>query len=152
MTQIARILAAALLPAAAVAAETETAGVVPPDEVEIAADGTVAAPLTSEPGDGYRGVKLYIDESRAMCTACHYNADVEGTGQSGNVGPVLSLIGDKNPVPRLRAILVDPRQVFGADTEMPAFYVPDEAGETLLTAQEIEDLVAYLNELHLATR
>ncbi|MGF1447519.1 MAG: c-type cytochrome [Pikeienuella sp.] len=122
--------------------------VVAPDAVELTEAGTIEAPLTAEPGDGYRGVQLFITEE-AMCTSCHYNHDVEGTGLSGDVGPTLSLIGDQDSVPQLRAILVNAPAVFGEDTPMPAYYVADEAGETILSAQDIEDLIAYLQELQI---
>ncbi|GMG81691.1 hypothetical protein LNKW23_09040 [Paralimibaculum aggregatum] len=148
-------LAAAVFVAAGEAGGAGTSqdpAAVAPGAVAMTGDGRVEMPLTASPGDGYRGVQLFIDEARTGCTNCHFNADVEGTGQSGNVGPVLSLIGDRNPVPRLRAILVNARAVFGPDTPMPAFYVPDEAGETLLGAQDIEDLVAYLHELQVNAR
>ena len=138
----------AALAGAALATAASADGVTPPEAVQMTADRTIEQPLTPEPGDGYRGVQLFIDESRAMCTTCHYNADVAGTGQSGNVGPVLSLIGDKNSEGRLRAIMVNAPAVLGEDVPMPAYYVPDADGETMLSAQEIEDIVAYLMELH----
>jgi sulfur-oxidizing protein SoxX len=128
------------------------ADVVAPGAVEITGEGTIEAPLTAEPGDGYRGVLLFADPERAVCTDCHYNYDVAATGLEGDIGPALSLVGGKDSPARLRAILVDARAVFGEDTAMPAFYVADGDGETLLSAQEIEDLVAYLSELQESPR
>ncbi|MGF1502167.1 MAG: sulfur oxidation c-type cytochrome SoxX [Paracoccaceae bacterium] len=141
-----RAIVAAVAAAAASGASAE--GVVAPGSVVMSEDGLVAAPLTSTPGDGYRAVQAFIDADKGNCVACHHNADVEGTGQSGDVGPVLTLIGDKNAEAKLRAILVDAPAVFGEETAMPAYYVADDVGETILDAQEIEDIVAYLLELH----
>lgn len=120
-----------------------------PDAVRIGEDKTIETALTDEPGDGYRGIQIFIDQERGNCVACHFNADVEGTGLKGNVGPALSLVGDRNPTEKLRAILVNAPAVFGEDTAMPAFYVDDGSGGTLLSAQEVEDVIAYLHELQL---
>lgn len=140
---------AATTAAVAAAAGAAAADVVitPTEAVEMSRTQLIQASLTGEPGDGYRGVQTFIDESAGNCTGCHYNPDVEGTGQKGDVGPALVLVGDENPEARLRAILVNAPAVFGEDTAMPGYYVPDEDGNTLLTAQQIEDIVAYLGEL-----
>ncbi len=55
----------------------------------------------------------------------------------------------------MRAILVDSKAVFGDQTIMPAFYrtaglnkvAEDFAGKTILTAQQVEDIIAYLMTL-----
>ena len=55
----------------------------------------------------------------------------------------------------LRAIVVNAKQVFGPDTVMPGFYTlavgADVAkahqGKTILTAQQVEDVVAFLGTL-----
>ena len=52
-------------------------------------------------------------------------------------------------------IMVDPKKVFGSETVMPAFYRvdglnrvrPEFAGKPILTAQQVEDVVAYLATL-----
>jgi len=109
---------------------------------------TVTTPLTDTPGDGYRGVQLFMAEDGGNCLGCHENYDTAATGRAGDVGPNLSLVGDKHAEGWFRALLVDAHSVFGEETLMPQFYVADDQGETLLSAQEIEDIVAYLMELH----
>ena len=123
--------------AAAVAGETTEGDaavrVVPPEEVAFTDDMTVPEPLTTARADGYRGVKLFIDESRTNCLACHQNYDTEGVGRSGDVGPDLSVVGDRHAEAWFRALLVDSHRVFGEDTPMPRYYVPDpHTGETML--------------------
>lgn len=120
-----------------------------PEDVGFTADGRVTAPLVEGGGDGYRGVQLFMDAEKTNCLGCHENYDTAATGRAGDVGPDLSLVGDKHAESWFRALLVDSHKVFGEDTAMPRFYVADpETGETALTAQEVEDLVAYLMELH----
>jgi sulfur oxidation c-type cytochrome SoxX len=129
------------------------ADVTPPEEVVFTEDDTVPEPLTTAEADGYRGVQLFIDETKTNCLACHQNYDTEGVGRSGDVGPDLSLVGDRHAEAWFRALMVDSHRVFGGDTPMPRYYVPDtHTGETMLTAREIEDIVAYLMELHLYDR
>jgi L-cysteine S-thiosulfotransferase len=55
----------------------------------------------------------------------------------------------------LRAIVTDAKQVFGPQTVMPGFYSlhvgvdvrKDLIGKTILSAQQVEDVVAYLSTL-----
>jgi sulfur-oxidizing protein SoxX len=55
----------------------------------------------------------------------------------------------------LRAIVSDSKKVFGSETVMPGFYSlnvgvnvrKDLVGKTILTAQQVEDVVAYLETL-----
>lgn len=143
-----RNLSIAILLATATMGAAAEEAVVAPNAVVFTAEGKIDDPLWTGRPNGYRGVKTFIDEARGDCLACHTNFDTMGTGRAGDVGPVLSVVGDKHDPARLRAILVDPTQVFGEETPMPAFYVADSEGETLLTAQEIEDIIAYLGELH----
>ena len=105
----------------------------------------VVSPLTDAKPSGWRGVNLFIDEAGPNCVSCHENPDVAGTGLKGDVGPVIGLVAERYGEAEFRAILVDAKRVFGADTPMPSFY--GGPGGPVLSAQEIEDLVAYLMEL-----
>lgn len=137
--------AATLGLAGAALADTPT----PPEAVDFTEDALVEAPLTAEPEDGYRGVQLFMAEDGPNCLGCHANYDTSATGRSGEVGPSLSVVGDRHAEAWFRALLVDSHRVFGEETAMPRFYVADEdTGDTILSAQEVEDLVAYLMELH----
>ena len=68
----------------------------------------------------------------------------------GEVGPPLDGVGDVYSAAELRARIVNPKTDL-PDTIMPSFYhlggnrVAEQfAGKTILTAQEVEDVVAYL--------
>jgi sulfur-oxidizing protein SoxX len=73
----------------------------------------------------------------------------------GNVAPALDGVADRWSEAELRAIVVDAKRVFSEETVMPAFYSlevginvrKDLAGKTILTAQQVEDVVAYLTTL-----
>ncbi len=70
------------------------------------------------------------------------------------MGPALDGVGARYSRGEPRAIVVDARRIFGEDATMPAFFVKRWGARiaeklqsnTILTAQEIEDLVAYLLE------
>ncbi|MGB0499293.1 MAG: sulfur oxidation c-type cytochrome SoxX [Rubricella sp.] len=122
--------------------------VVQPEGVVITDDGRVETPLTDEFGSGWRGVNLYMDEYSANCVACHTNPELEVTGLGGDVGPEVRPLGEIYDRAELRAILVNAPAIFGEETAMPAFYVdPGDGLGTLLTAQQIEDIVSYLMEI-----
>ena len=84
--------------------------------------------------------------------ACHANSDLEDQPFHGEVGPSLDGVGDRWSAGELRAILVNSKAVFGDGTIMPAFYRdsgfnrPAEkfVGKTILTGQQVEDVIAYL--------
>lgn len=71
----------------------------------------------------------------------------------GEVGPDLGESGSNYSAAELRMRLVDPK-VLNPDTIMPAFLVPGKtavlkkfAGKTILSPQDVEDIVAYLTTL-----
>ncbi|MEM7530309.1 MAG: sulfur oxidation c-type cytochrome SoxX [Pseudomonadota bacterium] len=137
------------------AAEAGLSEEIAPEDVIITDDFTVVERLTETPGKPFRGLEVFIDRKRGNCVACHTNFDVEAMQFLGEIGPSLDWIGDRMKPEEIRAILVDPKRVFGEQTIMPAFYTTEHGARTLeefkgkpiLTAQEIEDVVAYLSEL-----
>lgn len=132
------------------AGATET----PPTEV-VFSDFAVEQPLTAQPGDAVAGREVFADRGLGNCLACHVNSDLEGEGFHGTVGPPLDGVASRWKPAQLRAIVINAKQVFGPDTMMPAFYSLDVGvnvaekfqGKTILTAQQVEDLVAYLQTL-----
>ncbi len=146
----ARPLAFALaLTAGAAAAEMAPSSVV-------IANGAVATPLTATPGDAQRGRVTFAARKLGNCLACHQNADMEGEELfHGEVGPVLDGVAERWSEAELRAIVVNSKDVFGEHTIMPAFYrdtgynrpLADFEGKTILSAQQVEDIVAYLQTL-----
>ncbi len=130
------------------------ADAIAPDSVAFA-DQTVAEPVSATPGDPKRGAEVFASRSLGNCLACHEVTVLSGQLFHGNVGPSLDGVADRWSVPQLRAIVVDAKKVFGPDSMMPGFYSNhvglhvDEAhaGKTILTADQVEDVVAFLTTL-----
>lgn len=109
-----------------------------------------AAPLTDTAGDPVRGEAVFNDRQRGHCLLCHQLSSNPGTFQ-GNLGPRLDGVGTRLDDAQIRYRLIDSSRL-NPSTRMPAYYrstgltqVAEEyQGKTVLTAQEIEDLVAYL--------
>lgn len=128
-----------------------TAEPIGPADVQIT-DQMVSASLTGVPGDPANGRKVFANRKKGNCLACHANADLSEMLFHGEIGPALDGVADRYEEPQLRAILVNSKAVF-PDTIMPAFYVDSSTlrrvmskfqGKTILTAQEVEDVLAYL--------
>jgi len=145
------LLAASILVAmsgAAIAADT------PPGDVKIA-DHKVMASLTGMPGDAKNGANVFKNRKLGNCLACHANEAMKDELFHGEVGPALDGVADRWSAPELRAIVVNSKAVFGAETVMPGFYTLKVGenvakafvGKTILSAQQVEDLVAYLTTL-----
>lgn len=125
-----------------------------PADVTVA-DMAVEQPLTDQPGDPVAGREVFASREWGNCLACHVNPDMGNEGFHGTVGPSLDGVGSRWSPAQLRAIVVNAKQVFGPDTVMPAFYSLDVGvevdkeyqGKTILTVQQVEDLVAYLETL-----
>lgn len=108
--------------------------------------------LTRQPGDAENGRKVAIDRKKGNCLACHANSEATEQPFHGEIGPPLDGAGSRWTAAELRAILVNSKAVFGDGTIMPGFYrtagfnrVAEEfEGKTILTAQEVEDVIAYL--------
>ena len=112
----------------------------------------IPASLTGAPGDAVRGRAIAAGRE-GNCLACHHMPIPEQQFH-GDIGPDLAGIGDRLTPGALRLRLVDPKRL-SATTIMPAFYVvnglervdPYYRGRPALTADQIEDLVAYLASL-----
>lgn len=108
--------------------------------------------LTGRRGDPVAGRALVADRQRAACVLCHV---VPGAAEAemGNLGPSLEGVGSRLSAGQLRLRLVDPTRV-RPEVAMPAFFRKDlnevaaaYRGQTLLSAQQIEDAVAWLESL-----
>jgi len=148
---LAALGAAALVTAAA--AEAATA----PDDVKIM-DGVIEQSLTGQAGDPAAGAEAFKGRRVGNCLACHANKEMADQAFHGEVGPPLDGIAERYTPAELRAILVDSKAVFGDHTIMPSFYKVisnDPAkrvakkfqGKTVLEAQQVEDIIAYLMTL-----
>ena len=144
-----RTLALSSLACAAVLA-TAHADVVTPGAV-VHEDGAVAASLTGQPGDPAKGREWFVGRKLGNCLACHQNADTSDELFHGEVGPPLDGVAYRWTEAELRGIVTNAKMMFDG-TIMPAFYkdsgynrpLADFEGKTILTAQQVEDVVAYL--------
>lgn len=144
------VAASAVLFLGSMAFAAETA----PADVKFA-DNAVAASLSSAPGNAEEGAKVFASRKLGNCLACHANKAMPKELFQGNVAPPLDGVADRWKPEELRAIVADAKQVFGAETVMPGFYSlnvginvrKDLVGKTILDAQQVEDVVAYLATL-----
>jgi sulfur-oxidizing protein SoxX len=109
--------------------------------------------LTDQPGDPARGKQTVLDPERGNCLICHPMPIAEAEFQ-GDVGPDLAGVGSRYGAGEIRLRVVDAKRL-NPDSVMPAYYRTDGLyrvlnqyrGEPILTAQEVEDVVAYLMTL-----
>lgn len=114
------------------------------------ADDAIAGALAG-PGDAVRGREVFRAREQGHCVICHAAA---GIVPAGNVGPALDGIGTRLSAGQLRLRIVDITRV-KPDAAMPPFFrhegltrvAPAYAGKTILDAQQVEDLVAFLGSL-----
>ena len=114
----------------------------------------IPAPLTNVPADAARGRRIVVDRTLGACVLCHAGPFPEEPIQS-DIAPNLAGVGDRLTQAQLRLRLVDP-QFLAPDSIMPASYRTEGLsrvgdtwrGKPMLTAQQIEDIVAYLSTLH----
>jgi sulfur-oxidizing protein SoxX len=110
--------------------------------------------LTGKPGDPVNGRKVAINRKQGNCLACH-KMPIPEQPFHGEVGPDLSSVGNSYSEGELRLRVVNPK-IVNPDTFMPAFYRPyglhrvakNFQGKTILTAQQVEDVIAYLQTLN----
>lgn len=132
---------------------TVSAGEVAPDDVAFN-EGAVAASLTGAAGDAANGRKVFANRKQGNCLACHVNSEMPEQSFHGEVGPALDGAADRWDEAQLRGILVNSKNTF-EDTIMPSFYRLTNGvrpakkfdGKTVLTAQQVEDVLAYLQTL-----
>jgi sulfur-oxidizing protein SoxX len=114
---------------------------------------SIPASLTSAPGDASRGKAIVASRQTGLCLLCH-SAPLPEEKFQGTIGPDLKGAGSRSGEGQLRLRIVDPR-IFNPDTIMPAYYrrdglegvAPAFRGKTVLTAEQIEDVVAFLMTL-----
>lgn len=145
-----RIIGAAVIAATTGLAGAAVAGAVGPDDVQFE-DGAIAASLTGAPGNAAEGRKVFANRKQGNCLACHQNEDLRAEPFHGEVGPMMDGAGDRWTEAELRGIVVNSKMTF-EDTIMPSFYRTTNGarplgafeGKTILTAEQVEDVVAYL--------
>jgi len=108
--------------------------------------------LTGSKGDPARGRAIVANRQVGLCLLCHSGPFPEERFQ-GNLAPDLRSAARLSEG-EIRQRIVDPRRS-NPDSIMPAYYetagltrvAPSLKGKTLLSAEQIEDVVAYLLSL-----
>lgn len=151
------VWAAASLAAGPLLAESVAAPAIDPDNVVWSEDGSIAAPLIGTPGDAANGAIIYADKGQGNCVACHMVSSSDADFQ-GTIGPSLDGAGDRWSAEQLRGIVADAKRTF-PELMMPSQYKThgyirpgegftakpaQEPLPPLMTAQQIEDVVAFL--------
>jgi sulfur-oxidizing protein SoxX len=114
------------------------------------ADDAIPSSLTGAAGDASRGKKIVLDRQVGLCLLCHSGPFPEERFQ-GNLAPDLTGVGARLSAGQIRLRIVDASRV-NPQTIMPAYFrteslqrvAPAYRGKTVLTAAQIEDVVAFL--------
>lgn len=133
----------------ALSAHATTTG---PDEVVFDDNLQVTQSLTDVPGDAAAGRKIFANRKLGNCLACHAASEQSEQLFHGEIGPSLDGVGGRYPEGLLRTVVINAKKVFSESTLMPGFYTLANGervakkfqGKTILSAQQVEDLVAYL--------
>ncbi|HET7867735.1 MAG TPA: sulfur oxidation c-type cytochrome SoxX [Burkholderiaceae bacterium] len=113
----------------------------------------IPVPLTGVPGDAARGRALVADRQQGLCLLCHA-APIPEERFQGTLAPSLAGVGRRWSAAQLRLRIVDPQRLNPASM-MPPYHRTDGLarvgaawrGRPLFTAQQVEDVVAYLATL-----
>ena len=114
-----------------------------------AGDSTPAS-LTGAKGDPARGRAIVANRQVGLCLLCHSGPFPEERFQ-GDLAPDLAGVGARLSEGQIRLRIVDSTKT-NPQSIMPAYYrsegmtrvAPAFRGKTVLTAEQIEDVVAYL--------
>ncbi len=117
------------------------------------AQDAIPGSLTGARGDPARGRAIVVSRQLGLCLLCHSGPFPEERFQ-GTLAPNLGGVGARLSESELRARIVDPAR-FNPDTVMPAYFrtegltrvAPSFRGKTILSAAQIEDVVAFLATL-----
>lgn len=113
----------------------------------------IPEPLTGIRGDPARGRTIIVDRQKGLCLLCHSGPFPEQRFQ-GDLAPDLRGVGSRWSEGQLRLRLVDSRRLNPA-TIMPPYYSTEGLtrvgrawqGKPVLSAEQIEDVVAFLATL-----
>jgi sulfur-oxidizing protein SoxX len=113
-------------------------------------NGAIPEPLTDQPGNADRGRHIVFDREGGDCIICHA-MPLPQRQFHGTIGPSLDGVGGRYSAGELRLRIVDPKAL-NPGTVMPAYYKIEGLhrvheryrGKPILTAQQVEDVVAFL--------
>jgi sulfur-oxidizing protein SoxX len=121
--------------------------------VQVHANDAIPRSLTGAKGDPARGRAIVANRQVGLCLLCHSGPFPEERFQ-GNLAPDLKGAGSRLSEGQLRLKIVDPGRV-NAATIMPGYHrteglvrvAPAYRGKPLLSAEQVEDVVAFLMTL-----
>jgi L-cysteine S-thiosulfotransferase len=142
-------LLAVLMALAATAARAQQG----PGDVVVVEGDAIPEPLAARPGDAARGRAIVANRGVGLCLLCHSGPIAEERFQ-GTLAPSLAGAGARWSVGQLRLRIADGARL-NPDTIMPPYYrttglrrvAKAVEGKTILTAEQVEDVVAYLATL-----
>ena len=114
-------------------------------------DYAIEEPLCGLDGDALRGKQVVSDSHLGNCLACH-QLPIPGIEAYGTIGPPLQGLASRLTEAQIRVRIVDTRNI-NPMSIMPGFYRDPRLinrpgkpyrGKTFLTAQQVEDVIAYL--------
>ena len=113
----------------------------------------IPKPLTATPGNPMRGREIVTNRQVGLCLLCHTGPFPEERLQ-GSLAPDLGGVGSRLSAGQMRLRLVDASRV-NPNTIMPPYYRTEGlnhvatgfAGKPILSAEQIEDVVAFLATL-----
>ena len=102
-------------------------------------------------GDAARGREVFVSREAGHCVICHAAPGIE---VAGNVGPSLAGVGSRLDTAQIRLRVADITRVVPEAT-MPAFHRTENLrnvaavhqGKPVLSARQVEDVVAWLSTL-----
>lgn len=120
---------------------------------KIVSGNSITVPLTGKAGNPVKGREVAINRKKGNCLACHV-MPVPEQPYHGEVGPDLNGVAERLSEGEIRLRIVNPKYS-NPNTIMPAFYRTEGLhlvakkfqGKSMLTAEEVEDVVAYLMTL-----
>lgn len=144
--------------AAFLTAGSAIAEIVAPGDVRFDDYGAIESPLSDSAGNADEGGVIMASKSRGNCISCHEVTALNDAPFHGEVGPILDGVGSRWNEAEIRGIVANAKMTYDG-TVMPAFYKTEgfirpgdgytgKAAkgeiEPILSAQEIEDVVAFL--------
>ena len=113
----------------------------------------IAEPLGGAKGDSARGRGIIANRQVGLCLLCHSGPFPEERFQ-GTIGPDLNGVASRLSEGQIRLRIVDPART-NPDSVMPAYFrtegltrvTPSLRGRPILSAEQIEDVVAFLMTL-----
>ena len=110
----------------------------------------ILSPLSSAKPNKENGALLFSTRSDAHCVLCHSHDALDVPFQ-GDLGPDLTDVSDRLSASQIRLRIVD-YDIVKPGTTMPSYYrthglhqvLTEHDGETVLTGEQIEDIIAFL--------